>query len=136
MFDSLQNQQKIANDKKIENLKSIDTYVRVKCVKISKKIQILFTCIVYKIKKDLHSKILRYKIRYVVRDFIQKKETNFQKIYIVVVKTISFKILFAIIARQNFNCKQINIVIVFLNLILQELIYVESSKNYRKNKYT
>jgi len=57
------------------------------------------------------------------------------KIYVVVVKIMLFKILFVIIAKRNFDCEQVNIVIVFLNLILQEFIYVKSLKSYRENKY-
>jgi len=46
-----------------------------------------------------------------------------------------FKTLFIIIVKRDFDCEQVNIVIVFLNSILQESIYVKSSKSYRKNRY-
>jgi len=47
----------------------------------------------------------------------------------------SFKTLFVIIVKQDLNCEQVNIVIVFLNSTLQESIYVKSSKSYRENEY-
>ena len=47
----------------------------------------------------------------------------------------SFKTLFTNVVKQNYDCEQIDITIVFLNVSLNEEIYVMFSKNYREEKY-
>ena len=86
-------------------------------------------------KKNLNEKILRYKARCVVQDFRQIQDVDFDDIYVVVVKIMSFKTLFAIVVKKNYDCEQVNITTAFLNASLNEEIYVMSSKNYREEEY-
>jgi len=110
-------------------------YVRIKRSNVSKKTKILSTRMIYKLKKNLMSKIVRYKTRYVVQSFQQKKSVNFNEIYVVVVKVMFFKTLFVLVIKKDLECEQVDIIIAFLNFLLQEEIYVESSKDYRENNY-
>ena len=111
------------------------TYVRVERSQISKDTKVLRTRMIYKLKKNLNEKILRYKARCVVQDFRQIQDVDFDDIYVVVVKIMSFKTLFVIVVKKNYDCEQMNITIAFLNVSLNEEIYVMSSKSYREEKY-
>jgi len=62
------------------------TYVRVKRSNVSKKTKILNIRIIYKLKKNLMSKIVRYKTRCVVQSFRQEKDVDFNEIYVIVIK--------------------------------------------------
>ena len=60
---------------------------------------------VYKYKRGLNSKILRYKLRQVVRGFEQREGLNYYKTFALVVKLISYKLLFAIAVVNNLKIK-------------------------------
>ena len=47
----------------------------------------------------------------------------------------SFKTLFAIIVKKNYDYEQINNTIAFLNVSLNEKMYIISSKSYREEEY-
>ena len=59
-------QWKIVDDAEIEALKDMRIYIRVERSQISKGTKVLGTRIIYKLKKNLNKKILRYKVRCVV----------------------------------------------------------------------
>lgn len=52
-----------------------------------------------------------------------------------VVKAMSSETLFAIIAKRDLDCEQVDIVTAFLNSMLQELTYVEPPEGYREDGY-
>jgi hypothetical protein len=52
---------------------------------------------VYKIKKDEHDEILRYKTRWVIRDFEQIEKLNYTKIFVSMIKSMSYKTMYVII---------------------------------------
>jgi hypothetical protein len=60
---------------------------------------------VYKHKRGLNSEILQYKLRWVVRGFKQREGLNYYKTFTLVVKPMSYKLLFAIAAVNNFKIK-------------------------------
>ena len=84
---------------------------------------------VYKIKKKLDGTIL-YKARWVVRGFEQIYGVNYDQTFASVVKSMSFKVLFAIMAYYDLDCEQMDVITAFLNARLRELIYVEQPKGY------
>jgi len=135
MAGSYQKQWKAAGDKEIADLKSMQTYIRVKRSRVPKGTKILTTRMVYKFKKDLHGKVQRYKARCVVRGFRQEEGIDFHETYAAVVKAMSFKTLFAIIAKRDLDCEQVDIVTAFLNSLLQEPTYVEPPEGYREEEY-
>ena len=87
---------------------------------------------VYKLKRDFKEKILKYKTRWVVRDFKQRYEIDFNEIFAIVVKLMIYKVLFAIVTLYNWNIKQMNVKIVFLNEFLNEVVYVEMLIEFEK----
>ncbi len=84
---------------------------------------------VFKIKKKLDGSIL-YKARWVVRGFEQIHRVNYDQTFASVVKSMSFKVLFAIIAHYDLDCEQMDVVTAFLNALLREVIYVEQPTGY------
>ena len=69
---------------------------------------------VYIVKRDLAEKVTRYKIRWVIRGFEQQKGRDYYNTFVLVIKLISYKTIFALIAVLNWDVKQMNVKIVFL----------------------
>ena len=86
--------------------------------------------IIYKIKRDLNDVIERYKTKCVVREFEQQTSIDFIEIYATIIKIMSFKILFVIVAHNDYDCEQRNILIVFLNNLLSKTVYVYLFEEY------
>ena len=57
----------------------------------------------YKHKHGLNSKILQHKLRWVVRGFKQQEGLNYYKTFVLVVKPMSYKLLFIIAAANDFK---------------------------------
>ena len=72
----------------------------------------------YKHKHGLNDKILQYKSKWVIRGFEQQKGLNYYKTFTSVVKPISYKLLFAIAAANDFKIKQMDIKMAFFMVIL------------------
>ena len=60
---------------------------------------------VYKHKHSLNSEILQHKLKQVVRGFEQQKSLNYYKTFALVVKPISYKLLFVIAAANDLKIK-------------------------------
>ena len=112
--------------------KKMRTYIRVRFSSLFINIKIFISRVVFKIKRDLQNEILKFKTRWYVRDFEQSYDINFHETYVFVVKFMSYKVLFVIVAKKNLNAKQMNIIIVFLNFMLKKWIYIWSFENYEK----
>jgi hypothetical protein len=69
---------------------------------------------VYKIKKEKHDEILRYKTRWVIRRFKQIERLNYTKTFISMIKSMSYKIMYVIIVVNNWKIEQMNVKTVFL----------------------
>jgi hypothetical protein len=80
---------------------------------------------VYKHKRGLNSKILWHKSRWVVRGFEQREGLNYYKTFTSVIKPMSYKLLFAIAAANNFKIKQMDIKMAFLYGDIDTEIYIE-----------
>ncbi len=64
---------------------------------------------VYKIKKNKHNEILRYKTRWIVRDFEQIEELNYTKIFASMMKLMNYKIMYVIVIVNDWKIEQINV---------------------------
>ena len=85
---------------------------------------------VYKLKREIDDSIVRYKARWVIRDFEQQKDLNYNEIFAAIIKLMSYKTNFVIVAVNDWDLKQMNIKIVFLYENIKEKIYVELSHEY------
>ena len=59
-----------------------------------------------------------------VHDYKQKYDVDYYEIWAEVVKSVFFRILFAITAARRLHAEQMNIIMVFLYELLDEIIYV------------
>ena len=88
---------------------------------------------IYKFKREIDEKIIRFKIRWIVRSFKQRENFDYNETFIVVIKSMDCKIIFAIIVVNDWNLKQMNIIIVFLYKDVKEKIYVKLLIKYKQN---
>lgn len=80
---------------------------------------------VFRPKPNANSNTIRFKARQVVQGFTQKEGINFDKTYAPVVKLYTLRVLFAMIAAYNLECKQYDIITAFLNVLIDDRqIYV------------
>jgi hypothetical protein len=79
---------------------------------------------IYKIKREKHDEILRYKARWVIRDFEQIEKLNYTKIFVSMIKSMSYKTMYVIIVVNDWKIKQMNVKIAFLYDKIHEKIYV------------
>ena len=85
---------------------------------------------VFKIKYELNENILKYKARWVVHEYKQQYEIDYNEIWSEVMKSAIFRMMFDITAICDLHIEQMNVVIVFLYEFLNELIYVKQSHDF------
>ena len=79
----------------------------------------------YKIKRNADGEIVRFKARWVVRGFEQREGVDYTETFASVVKPMSYKALFAIVAAYDLKLEQMDVITAFLNGNVEENIYVE-----------
>jgi hypothetical protein len=88
---------------------------------------------VYKIKRKKHDEILRYKTRWVIRDFEQIEELNYTKIFVSRIKSMSYKTMYVITAINDWEIEQMNVKKFFLYDKILENVYVVQLTNFEQN---
>lgn len=73
----------------------------------------------------MSNEVLKYKARWVAKGFEQREGVNFEETFASVVKSMSYKALFAIAAKYNLNVVQLDILTAFLNAKLKDQIFME-----------
>ena len=79
----------------------------------------------YKVKRDVNGKIARFKARWVVKDYLQQFDVDFDQTFATVVKPIAFRVLFAIVVFYDLDIDQMDVKTAFLYSLIDLLIYVE-----------
>ncbi len=79
---------------------------------------------VYKIKRNEHDEILRYKARWVIRDFEQIERLNYTKTFVSMIKSMSYKTMYVIIVVNDWEIEQMNVKIAFLYDKIHENVFV------------
>jgi hypothetical protein len=79
---------------------------------------------IYKIKKNKRDEILRYKARWVIRDFDQIEKLNYTKIFAFVIKSMSYKVIYVITVVNDWKIEQMNVKIAFLYDNIEKDVYV------------
>jgi transposase InsO family protein len=85
---------------------------------------------VYKRKLGSKGQVLKYKARWVVKGFLQKPGIDYDETYAAVVKTMSYKALFALAAMHDLEIEQMDFIGAFLHSKLKELVYVQQPTGY------
>lgn len=74
-------------------------------------------------KKDQNGHILKYKARWIAHVFKQKEDIDFVKIFVAVIKPMSYKCFFDINVKYKYKIRQRDVVTAFLYGFLDEIIY-------------
>ena len=85
---------------------------------------------VFKIKYELNESILKYKVRWIMHDYKQQLDVDFNNTWTEMIKSMFFKSLFALAEVRDLCIYQMNVVIAFLYEILKEIIYVSQSNDF------
>ena len=85
---------------------------------------------VFKLKRDVNGKIVRFKARWVVKGYLQQYGVDFDQTFASVVKPMAFRLLFALAAHHDLDIEQLDRVTAFLNGLIDQLIYVHMPKGY------
>jgi hypothetical protein len=88
---------------------------------------------IYKIKKKEHDEILRYKTRWMIRDFEQIEELNYTETFVSMIKSMNYKIMYVIIAVNDWKIEQMNVKTTFLYEKILEDVYVVQFTNFEQN---
>jgi hypothetical protein len=79
---------------------------------------------IYKIKRNEHDEILRYKARWVICDFEQIERLNYTKTFVSMIKSMSYKTMYVIIDVNDWKIEQMNVKIAFLYDKIHENVFV------------
>jgi hypothetical protein len=87
---------------------------------------------VYKIKREKHDEILRYKTRWVIRRFEQVEKLNYTKTFVSMIKSMNYKTMYVIIIVNDWKIEQMNVKTIFLYDKILEDVYVVQLTNFEK----
>jgi hypothetical protein len=91
---------------------------------------------VFKLKLDKNGGIACYKARWVARGFTQIAGIDHDETYAAVAKPVSIRMLMAIVAHYNLECKQYDITTAFLNAMIGDRkIYVEQPHGFEVDNH-
>jgi hypothetical protein len=79
---------------------------------------------VYKIKRERHDEILRYKTRWMIREFEQVEKLDYTKTFISMIKSMSYKTMYVIIVVNDWKIEQMNVKTTFLYDKIHENVFV------------
>jgi hypothetical protein len=79
---------------------------------------------IYKIKKEKHDEILRYKTRWMIRKFEQIEKLNYTKTFVSMIKSMSYKTMYVIIVVNDWKIEQMNVKTAFLHDKIHENVFV------------
>jgi hypothetical protein len=79
---------------------------------------------VYKIKKEKHDEILRYKTRWMIRRFEQIEKLNYTKTFLSMIKSMNYKTMYVIIVVNDWEIEQMNVKTIFLYDNIHENVFV------------
>jgi len=92
---------------------------------------ILLTCWVTIIKREFKKKMIKYKVKWVCKKFCQKQRINYDEIFALMIRVIIIKMLLALMIKYDYEVKQMNIIITFLEAHLKEKIWVQQSSRFK-----
>jgi hypothetical protein len=93
-------------------------------INLSKNRRVLRDKWIYKIKRNEHDEILRYKTRWVIRDFEQIERLNYTKTFVSMIKSMNYKTMYVIIVVNDWKIEQMNVKIAFLYDKIHENVFV------------
>jgi hypothetical protein len=110
----------------VDSLKANNTWQPVHLMEVPQDANIIKGRWVFSIKADANGRPVRFKARWVARGFTQRHGVDYEDTYASVTKPATVKIMLALAAKLNLECKQFDLVTAFLNALIKKYkIYVE-----------
>jgi hypothetical protein len=85
---------------------------------------------IYEIKRDSSREVKKLKARIVARGFQQTQGIDFTDIFTLVVRWSTIRLIFALAAKLKWILRQIDVIIAFLNGILNDEVYMEIPEGF------
>ena len=79
---------------------------------------------IYCYKKEFNNSILQHNIQWVVKEFKKQFRIDNKEIFAMIVKFMTYKVIFIIVMFYNYELKQMNVKTAFLHSDLKEEVYV------------
>ncbi len=95
---------------------------------------ILLTRWVIIIKQESKEKMIKYKARWVCKEFHQKQKIDYDKIFASMIRVMIIKMLLTLMIKYDYEVEQMNIIIIFLEAHLKEKIWMQQSSRFEQKK--
>jgi hypothetical protein len=87
---------------------------------------------VFKVKKDEHGAVVRYKARLVVKGYAQQQGVDYDEVFAPVARMEAVRLLLALAAQNGWEVHHMDVKTTFLNGELQEEVFVEQPPGFAK----
>jgi hypothetical protein len=94
--------------------------------------QILKARPVYRIKRDSHGTILKFKVRVVVKGYLQKYGVSYFVVFAPVSAVDGIRIIIATATQRDWGIRQFDVSTAYLNALIEEEIYVEPPPGFEE----
>ncbi|KAG8085479.1 hypothetical protein GUJ93_ZPchr0010g8861 [Zizania palustris] len=84
----------------------------------------------FKVKRDEHGAISKYKARLVVKGYAQRHGIDYDEVFALVARLDSVRLLIAFAASEGWEVHYMDVKLAFLNGDLQEEVYVEQPTGF------
>ncbi|KAI6787438.1 hypothetical protein KC343_g10664 [Hortaea werneckii] len=120
-----------AMQQEVDSLKANNTWELVKLTDVPHDANIIRGRWVFTIKADANGNPVRYKARWVARGFTQKHGVDYEDTYATVTKPATVKVMLSIVAANDLECQQFDLITAFLNALIQKFkIFIEQPHGF------
>lgn len=114
-----------AVEREYKSLAENDTFTLTKKSKLQPQHKVLGGRLVFKTKRGKNGEIVKFKVRWVVKGYAQRKGIDYEETYAGVCKSVTWKVCFARAAVNDWEVEQMDAITAFLNGESDGEIYVE-----------
>ena len=86
---------------------------------------------VFRVKKDIKGKILRYKVRLAMKGYAQKEGIDYGEVFTPVTRMESIRIIIVIAAQERWELHHLDVKTTFLNREIMEDIYITQPEGFK-----
>jgi hypothetical protein len=115
-----------------QSLEKHSVFTDVKEGEITKGTPVIDCKLIFKKKKNSAGKVIRYKARAVAKGYCQRYGIDYNETFAPVLQGKSVKLMLALTARFDMECKQFDVITAFLNAKMKEKVYVRLPHGFRE----